>query len=143
MPQSPCALGIRPGISSRFGDRLWVPLFVLDQCLGPSFLEQRTGRVRPVAPRLRENKQEVISNLFLSLGGNLSEPCRRSPKTRGVAQLDTPDWGILPQPPVAFEGDSKVVWCDGNYQTYETQRKERLGLEADQPHRIKYRHLTR
>ena len=44
---------------------------------------------------------------------------------------------------LAFEGDSKVIWCDGNYQTYETQRKERLGLEADQPHRIKYRHLTR
>jgi energy-dependent translational throttle protein EttA len=44
---------------------------------------------------------------------------------------------------LAFEGDSKVVWCDGNYQTYETQRKERLGLEADQPHRIRYKALTR
>jgi energy-dependent translational throttle protein EttA len=44
---------------------------------------------------------------------------------------------------LAFEGDSKVVWCDGNYQTYESQRKERLGLEADQPHRIKYKSLTR
>ncbi len=44
---------------------------------------------------------------------------------------------------LAFEGDSKVVWCDGNYQTYEAQRKERLGLEADQPHRIKYKALTR
>ncbi len=44
---------------------------------------------------------------------------------------------------LAFEGDSKVVWCDGNYQTYETQRKERLGLDADQPHRIRYKALTR
>ncbi len=44
---------------------------------------------------------------------------------------------------LAFEGDSKVIWCDGNYQTYEAQRKERLGLEADQPHRIRYKALTR
>jgi len=44
---------------------------------------------------------------------------------------------------LAFEGDSKVVWCDGNYQTYEAQRKERLGIEADQPHRIRYKSLTR
>jgi ATP-binding cassette ChvD family protein len=44
---------------------------------------------------------------------------------------------------LAFEGDSTVVWCDGNYQTYEQQRKERLGIEADQPHRIKYKPITR
>ncbi len=44
---------------------------------------------------------------------------------------------------LAFEGDSRVVWCDGNYQTYEAQRKERLGMDADQPHRIKYKPLTR
>ena len=44
---------------------------------------------------------------------------------------------------LAFEGDSKVIWCDGNYQTYETQRKERLGMDADQPHRIRYKALTR
>ncbi len=44
---------------------------------------------------------------------------------------------------LAFEGDSKVVWFDGNYTEYETDRKKRLGAEADQPHRIKYRHLTR
>ncbi len=44
---------------------------------------------------------------------------------------------------LAFEGDSRVIWCDGNYQAYESQRKERLGMEADQPHRIKYRSLTR
>jgi ATP-binding cassette ChvD family protein len=42
---------------------------------------------------------------------------------------------------LAFEGDSKAVWCEGNYQTYEAQRKQRLGVEADQPHRIKYRKL--
>jgi len=44
---------------------------------------------------------------------------------------------------LAFEGDSRAHWCDGNYQAYEAQRKERLGLDADQPHRIKYRSLTR
>jgi len=44
---------------------------------------------------------------------------------------------------LAFEGDSKTVWCEGNYQTYETQRRQRLGEAADQPHRIKYRKLTR
>jgi ATPase subunit of ABC transporter with duplicated ATPase domains len=44
---------------------------------------------------------------------------------------------------LAFEGESKVVWFDGNYTEYEEKRKARLGVEADQPHRIKYRHLTR
>lgn len=44
---------------------------------------------------------------------------------------------------LAFEGDSKVVWFEGNYSDYEADRKERLGSAADQPHRIKYRHLTR
>jgi len=44
---------------------------------------------------------------------------------------------------LAFEGDSKVVWFDGNYSEYEAERKERLGAAADQPHRIKYRQLTR
>jgi ATPase subunit of ABC transporter with duplicated ATPase domains len=44
---------------------------------------------------------------------------------------------------LAFEGDSRVVWCEGNYQTYEAQRHERLGTDADQPHRIKYKALTR
>jgi energy-dependent translational throttle protein EttA len=44
---------------------------------------------------------------------------------------------------LAFEGDSKTVWCEGNYQTYETQRRQRLGAEADQPHRIRYKKLTR
>ena len=44
---------------------------------------------------------------------------------------------------LAFEGDSQVVWCDGNYQTYEAQRHERLGTDADQPHRIRYKALTR
>jgi ATP-binding cassette ChvD family protein len=43
---------------------------------------------------------------------------------------------------LAFEGDSKTVWCEGNYQTYEAQRKQRLGAEADQPHRIRYKRLT-
>ena len=44
---------------------------------------------------------------------------------------------------LAFEGDSKVVWFEGNYSDYENDRKARMGAAADQPHRIKYRHLTR
>src|SRR5688572_21813185 len=44
---------------------------------------------------------------------------------------------------LAFEGDSEVVWFAGNYQDYEVDKKRRLGAEADQPHRIKYRRLTR
>jgi sulfate-transporting ATPase len=44
---------------------------------------------------------------------------------------------------LAFEGDSKVVWYEGNYQDYEADRRRRLGTAADQPHRIKYRKLTR
>ncbi len=44
---------------------------------------------------------------------------------------------------LAFEGDSEVVWFEGNYQDYEADRKRRLGAEADRPHRIKYRKLTR
>ena len=44
---------------------------------------------------------------------------------------------------LAFEGESKVVFFDGNYSEYEADRKARLGADADQPHRIKYRHLTR
>ncbi len=44
---------------------------------------------------------------------------------------------------LAFEGDSTVVWFDGNYSEYEADRKNRLGAAADQPHRIRYRHLTR
>jgi ATP-binding cassette ChvD family protein len=42
---------------------------------------------------------------------------------------------------LAFEGDSKVAWCEGNYRTYEEQRRAKLGQDADQPHRIKYRKL--
>ncbi|QPD06162.1 MAG: fused putative fused ABC transporter subunit [Candidatus Nitrospira kreftii] len=44
---------------------------------------------------------------------------------------------------LAFEGDSKVIWFEGNYSDYEADRKRRLGKDADQPHRIRYRKLTR
>jgi sulfate-transporting ATPase len=44
---------------------------------------------------------------------------------------------------LAFEGDSQVVWFEGNYQDYEENRRQRLGAAADTPHRIKYRKLTR
>ncbi len=44
---------------------------------------------------------------------------------------------------LAFEGESKVVWYDGNYSEYEADRKKRLGIDADRPHRIKYKRLHR
>jgi ATPase subunit of ABC transporter with duplicated ATPase domains len=44
---------------------------------------------------------------------------------------------------LAFEGNSRVIWFEGNYSEYEADRKRRLGADADRPHRIKYRHLTR
>ncbi len=44
---------------------------------------------------------------------------------------------------LAFEGDSRTIWFEGNYSEYEADRKKRLGVEADRPHRIKYRQLTR
>ncbi len=44
---------------------------------------------------------------------------------------------------LAFEGDSQVVWVEGNYVDYEADRKKRLGAEAERPHRIKYRRLSR
>ncbi|HEV8168169.1 MAG TPA: hypothetical protein VGP59_02450, partial [Pyrinomonadaceae bacterium] len=44
---------------------------------------------------------------------------------------------------LAFEGDSKVFWFEGNYSDYEADRKARLGPAAETPHRIKYRQLTR
>ncbi len=44
---------------------------------------------------------------------------------------------------LAFEGDSKAFWFEGNFSEYEENKKKRLGIDADQPHRIKYRNLTR
>ncbi len=44
---------------------------------------------------------------------------------------------------LAFEGDSKVVWFEGNFSDYEEDKRARLGDDATQPHRIKYRQLTR
>ena len=44
---------------------------------------------------------------------------------------------------LAFEGNSQVVWFEGNYADYEADRRRRLGAAADQPHRIKYRRLVR
>jgi energy-dependent translational throttle protein EttA len=44
---------------------------------------------------------------------------------------------------LAFEGDSRVAWFDGNYSEYEADRKKRLGKDAEQPHRIRYRKMTR
>jgi hypothetical protein len=43
---------------------------------------------------------------------------------------------------MAFEGDSKVVFFEGNFQAYEEDKHKRLGTDADKPHRIKYRKLT-
>jgi ATPase subunit of ABC transporter with duplicated ATPase domains len=44
---------------------------------------------------------------------------------------------------LAFEGDSEVVWFEGNYGDYEADRRRRVGAEADQPHRIRYKPLVR
>jgi ATPase subunit of ABC transporter with duplicated ATPase domains len=44
---------------------------------------------------------------------------------------------------LAFEGESRVVWYEGNYQEYEEDKKRRLGPEAERPHRVKYRKLVR
>ena len=44
---------------------------------------------------------------------------------------------------LAFEGDSRVVWFEGNYAEYEADRKRRLGIDADTPHRIKYKPIER
>ena len=44
---------------------------------------------------------------------------------------------------LAFEGDSQIVWFEGNYEDYEVDRKHRFGEEADRPNRIKFRRLTR
>jgi sulfate-transporting ATPase len=43
---------------------------------------------------------------------------------------------------LAFEGDSQVHWCEGNYRAYEDERRRRLGIDAEQPHRIRYKKLT-
>jgi hypothetical protein len=44
---------------------------------------------------------------------------------------------------LAFEGDSHVEWFEGNYQDYEADKKRRLGIDADQPHKLKYKRFTR
>ena len=44
---------------------------------------------------------------------------------------------------LSFEGEGYVHWCEGNFQTYEEQRKQRLGISADQPHRFRYKKLAR
>jgi ATPase subunit of ABC transporter with duplicated ATPase domains len=44
---------------------------------------------------------------------------------------------------LAFEGDGHVHWCEGNFQAYEEQRRQRLGIDADQPHRFRYKKLTK
>ena len=43
---------------------------------------------------------------------------------------------------LAFEGDGYVHWCEGNFQTYETQRRDRIGMQADEPHRFRYKKLA-
>jgi sulfate-transporting ATPase len=44
---------------------------------------------------------------------------------------------------LAFEGESVVTWYDGNFSAYEEDRRKRLGIEADRPHRIRYKKLHR
>jgi len=59
----------------------------------------------------------------------------------GCAVVISHDRWFLATHMLAFEGDSQVVWFEGNYQDYEADRKRRLGADADQPHRIKYKPL--
>ncbi len=64
----------------------------------------------------------------------------------GCAVVSSHDRGFLDRIAthiLAFEGDSRVVWFEGNYSEYEADRKKRLGREAERPHRIRYRKLTR
>jgi len=61
----------------------------------------------------------------------------------GCAVVISHDRWFLDRIATAFEGDSHVEWFEGNYQDYEADRKRRLGAEAEQPHRIKFRKLTR
>jgi ATPase subunit of ABC transporter with duplicated ATPase domains len=79
-----------------------------------------------------------------------SIPCarskRRSENFAGCAVVISHDRWFLDRIAthmLAFEGDSRVVWFEGNYSDYEEDRKARLGVEAEVPHRIKYRQLTR
>jgi hypothetical protein len=44
---------------------------------------------------------------------------------------------------LAFEGESHIEWFEGNFQEYEADKKRRLGIDADQPHRIKYKRFKR
>jgi hypothetical protein len=62
----------------------------------------------------------------------------RSCRTRSTQS--TPGNSIAPHI-LAFEGDSHVEWFEGNYQEYEKDRRRRMGADADQPHRIKYRRI--
>jgi len=76
-----------------------------------------------------------ILHLLLLIGARKVEPgAVRSGVDFGLAEHN----GLM-----AFEGDSKVVWFEGNYSEYDADRKKRLGKAADQPHRIRYRKLTR
>ena len=74
------------------------------------------------------------------VGGKLLENCRRC-----AVVISHDPWFLdrLATHILAFEGESNVVWFDGNYSEYEADRKKRLGIAADQPHRIKYRKLTK
>ena len=69
---------------------------------------------------------------------------RRSSNFAGCAVVISHDRWFLDRMAthiLAFEGDSHVHWCEGNFETYEQQRRERLGIDADQPHRIRYKKL--
>jgi ATPase subunit of ABC transporter with duplicated ATPase domains len=95
------------------------------------------------APAQRNPADEPTNDLDVdtlrSLGG-------RAGGLRGLRVIISHDrWFLdrLATHILAFEGDSHVEWFEGNYQAYEADRQRRLGAAADQPHRIKYRPLTR
>ena len=59
-----------------------------------------------------------------------------------VPAIDGRNWRA-PRHMLAFGGDSHVEWFEGNYQDYEADKKRRLGIAAEQPHRIKYKRFAR
>ena len=108
-------------------------------------------RAQPPAPReaAQERRQPAArstSRPTTSTSTRCARSRRRSSTSPGCAVVISHDRWFLDRIAthiLAFEGDSQVVWFEGNYQDYEADRHRRLGADADQPHRIKYRKLTR
>jgi ATPase subunit of ABC transporter with duplicated ATPase domains len=97
----------------------------------------KEGSERVVARRTDKRPRREYASRARRGAGKLCGCCG-SDIARSMVSLDRIATHIL-----AFEGDSKVVWFEGNYSDYEADKKERLGAAAEIAHRIKYRQLTR